>query len=173
VAAGRLTVQGRDGQLQKSGGARIKSPMQRNGRMHREMGNGAVVNNLSPLTGRSGNPGFDGVGTVFGFPFFQCFVIATFGFYDFTRVRVFVDFDGAGFASGLLGSGGVLALFGSGWVIQNRNNIFKALIVFAEQRAQFAFEFDFLLKAFIAFHGFEGSKLVGKVTFELAVFSKF
>jgi hypothetical protein len=147
--------------------------MQRSGRVHREVDNGAVLNDPSPLTGRSGNPGFDGVGTVFGFPFFQGFVIAAFGFDDFTGVRVFVDFDGTGFASGLLGGAGVLALFGSGRVIQNRNNIFKALIVFAKQRTQFAFEFDFLFQAFIAFHGLKGSELIGKVTFELAVFSKF
>lgn len=45
-----------------------------------------------------GQPGLNGRGAVFCFPFFQRFVVAAFGFYDFAGVRILVDLHLARFA---------------------------------------------------------------------------
>ena len=57
--------------------------------------------------------------------------------------------------------------------IQNRNDVLQALVVLAQQSAQFALKLNFPLKAFVAFHYLQRCQLLGKMAFELTEFSEF
>jgi len=105
---------------------------------------------------------------VFRFPFLQRFVIATFGFDDFTGVRIFVDLHLTRFAAADFRLGCWSAT--ASMRIEQVNYVRQAVTVFSQQCTQLRFEFDFFLEASIVFQGFEGLELFGEVFFELTVF---
>lgn len=86
---------------------------------------------------------------MFSFPFFQAFVIATLGFNRFPCVRVLVDLHLAGFARAGLGRSHRST--SAALRIQQVDHILEAIAVLGEQIAKFGFEFNFFLKAGIAF----------------------
>lgn len=108
---------------------------------------------------------------MFCFPFFQGLLVATFGFDDFTSVRVFVDLHLTRLASArfcLDYRGTTTSLR-----IEQIDHVLQAVAVLAQQRAQFGLKFNFFLQAVIAFQGFESLKLLSKVFFKLAEFCEF
>ena len=95
-------------------------------------------------------------------------MIATLGFYDFARLRVFITLQLARLAGANFGLGGWSA---ATWLrIQQIDHVLKAVAIFCEQIAQLRLAFYFFLEASITLQGFESLELFGEVFFELAKF---
>jgi hypothetical protein len=110
---------------------------------------------------------------MFSLPFLQLLVIAALGLYEFTSVRILIDFHGTRFASSLFWRSCSTTRLETSLRIQNRNDVPQALVVLAQEGAQSALKLDLLLKAFVTLHCFQGSELLSQMAFELAEFSEF
>lgn len=94
-------------------------------------------------------------------PIFKRFVVTTFGFDDFTSVRVSIKLQLARLATAHLGLGYWSAT--TCLRIKKVDHVLKAVAIFCEQIAQLRFEFDFFLEASISLQGFESLELFGEV----------
>ncbi|MNP47915.1 hypothetical protein D3C76_1420000 [compost metagenome] len=86
-------------------------------------------------------------------------------------MRVFIDLHLAWLTGACFGLDGWCAT--TGLRIKQVDHVFKAVAVLTQQFTKLGLEFDFLLKANIAFESFESLKLLGEVFFELAKFCEF
>lgn len=98
------------------------------------------------------------------FPRIQCLVIAALGLNYFAVVGVNVAFDSPWRSLALTPVN--LARSSQPWSlrslwIEQRNDVPQAITVLRQQLAQFVFKFEFFLKRFAAFQGFQGLELLG------------
>ena len=98
-------------------------------------------------------------------------MVAAFGFYDFSGVRIFINLQLTRLTAASLGLYCWSATTGL-WIKQI-DHFLQAVTVLSEQGAELRFKFNFFLEASIAFQGFESLKLLGQVFFELAEFCEF
>src|SRR5690606_395732 len=91
-------------------------------------------------------PAFNLVGAPFGFPLFQRLVIAALGFNHFAVMGVLVLLDAACALAGSWSPGGALRLAGTGFGIEQSNDIAQGFLILTHEFTQFAFELQFLLQ---------------------------
>lgn len=100
-----------------------------------------------------GQPGLDSIGAVFRFPFVQGFVVATFGFDDFARFRIFVNLHLAWFTSSGLGLGCWCAT--TSLRVEQIDYVFQAVAVLGQQSTQLGFKFNASLQPRITLYRFQ------------------
>lgn len=115
-------------------------------------------------------PGVYSGGAVLLFPGFEAAVVATFGLDQLAGVRVVVNLDHP-CAALFWRRGGRCAAFAWRW-IEDGDHIAQAFVVFAHQRLELFFEFDFFLQASVVLQGFQLGKLLLKGFFCCAKFGE-
>jgi hypothetical protein len=92
-------------------------------------------------------------------------VIPTLSLDHFTRLRVLVQLHSTRLTSAFhWRGGGSFAWLKTTLRIQDRDDVFLAFVVFAQQGAQFALKLNFVLKAFVTLQSLKGGKLFSKMT---------